>query len=77
MPTVENMANTFLVAILIDGKTGQVVNAAKGQISDSNSIFEVKSNAHSSAGSYNLLGQPASASQKGLIIQGGKKMIRY
>lgn len=77
MPTVENMANTFLVAILLDGKTGQVVNAAKGQISDSNSIFEVKSNAHSSVGSYNLMGQPVSASQKGLIIQGGKKMIRY
>lgn len=77
MPTISNLANTFLVAILLDGKTGQVVNAAKGQISDSNSIFEVKSNAHSSVGSYNLMGQPVSASQKGLIIQGGKKMIRY
>lgn len=79
MPEIADIANTFVVAILLDGKTGQVVNAAKGTLTPASAeqaaIDLISASRNASVTSYNLFGQPVSAAQKGLVLKSGQKMV--
>lgn len=77
MPTIANLDNVFVVAILIDGSTGEIVNAAKGAISQGESGLEQVEDTHETGVAYNLYGQPLQRPGKGLIlIDGKKKLVR-
>lgn len=75
MPTYANLANVFVVAILLDGTTGQVVNAAKGELTVDTDIQQVIGQKAEAVQYYNLLGQPVAAPQRGIMIVGNKKVI--
>lgn len=87
MPSIRKAEEVELVALLIDGKTGQVVQGAKTtQIYGLNaeapegvhSIFvdENEGSQVQESRYYDLQGRALSASAKGMIIHNGKKIIK-
>lgn len=71
----ENLDNLNVIALLLDGTTGQIANAAKFEqrLVGINSVIAPTA---TDAPAYNLAGQPASRQQHGLVIEGGRKSIR-
>ena len=67
-----------VVVVLIDTRTGEVVNCNKGHVVDPTGIDEISGNAGSEKDGavYDLSGRRVSAPTKGLYIQYGKKIIK-
>lgn len=68
--------NLLVSALLLDSKTGQILNADQQPFSDVSGIGTVLAPESEDAPVYNLAGQRINANAKGIVIQNGKKMIR-
>lgn len=70
--------NLSLVALLIDGATGHIVQATNAPIgTKSDALHAPLGVAHFPSATYNLSGQRiAGASEGGIVIEGGRKVVR-
>lgn len=75
---VQNVKNLRAVMLLVDAKTGQIVNAAKSSVVSSTGISAATANDEdfSTAPAYDISGRKVSSSYHGVIVQGGRKIIR-
>lgn len=66
-----------VVAVLVDSKTGQVVNCNKGHVTDADGINEVQSSKSKVQSElYDLAGRRIMKPAKGIYIENGKKVIK-
>lgn len=67
---IQNNANLVVVSMLIDGKTGHIVNAAKANVStDPNGVSSVKADEEAPATYYDLSGRKVNTPSKGIFIK--------
>ncbi len=67
----------WAAVLLIDGTTGEIVQACKSKVFSSDGIGEItKSNSFTREGIYNFQGQRMSTLRKGLNIVNGKKVLK-
>lgn len=75
--TFKNESNLNVVALLVDGETRGILNAAKCEVGSLEGINTVLAPAVSSSeGAYNLAGQRVNGAQRGIVIENGRKILR-
>lgn len=75
---IQNVKNLRAVVLLIDSKTGQIVNANKSSVVSATGISSATAggDASSTVPAYDLSGRKVSSGYRGIIIQNGRKTIR-
>lgn len=67
---IQNNENLEVVAMVVDGSTGYIVNAAKVKVNtDPTGISSVKTDSNASAGYYDLSGRKVENASKGIFIK--------
>lgn len=84
-PTYSNLANMRVVLMLLDGRTGEVVNAIQTQAVSVDEYNAVLAGCNNSLklqdpsllyNIFNLDGRPATGSRRGVVIEDGRKSLR-
>lgn len=77
MPKIANIENVAVVAVIVDNKTGEIIQGIKTEkIGALNGIHTVISPEARDHAVYNLSGHRVSADTKGIVIENGKKVIK-
>lgn len=74
-PKYANAANLWVAALLIDGTTGEIVQATKARVQTATGIESTRIDAPKNEAVYNLQGQKTSRLCKGINIVNGKKIM--